>query len=420
VDFSAAQARVAAVTEALSLSVAAEAVLTFLESVGRRSEAELYLRLFRQAPMESFAIVATDAPVIRHGLGSLLEHLRFLADLGLVSPVVVGASSPDTSLRGASQLASQLPRVGLGSSLHEMTARGLSQVVRSELLAERVPLLWFVPERSGGARERYAQLGELGRDLKTRKVVVLRQRGSLALRDDLPQEERLGLWGPGGELSVINLRTDRELLLESKLLRHDDARLLDCLDALLEAAADPCSNVCGSLTVSVTSPLNLLRELFTVRGDGTLVKVGAEIRQVRTYGELDCERLQGLLERSFERQLLPEFFQRVPNAVYFEANYRGAAILEPSGVAPYLTKLAVEPIAQGEGIGRDLWRAVARDHPAFFWRARPTNPILGWYLSLCDGVVRLPKWHVYWRGLRPELIPGAVQEALDRGEDFLR
>jgi acetylglutamate kinase len=408
------------VTDASPLSVAAEAVLTFLESVGRRSEAELYLRLFREAPKESFAIVATDAPVIRHALGSLLEHLRFLADLGLVSPVVVGASSPDTSLRGASQLASQLPRVGLGSSLHEMTARGLSEVVRNELVAERVPLLWFVPERSGGARERYAKLGELAGELKTRKVVVLRQRGSLALRDDLLQEERLGLLGLGGDLSVINLRNDREILLERRLLRNDDARLLECLRALLESAVDPASNLWDSLTVSVTSPLNLLRELFTVRGDGTLVKLGSEIRQVATYGELDCERLKGLLERSFERQLLPEFFQRSPNAVYFEANYRGAAILEPSGVAPYLTKLAVEPVAQGEGIGRDLWRAVARDHPAFFWRARPTNPILGWYLNQCDGVLRLPKWHVYWRGLRPEQIPDAIREALDRDEDFVR
>ena len=37
---------------------AAGVVLTFLESVGRRSEAELYLKLFRELPKESFAIIA--------------------------------------------------------------------------------------------------------------------------------------------------------------------------------------------------------------------------------------------------------------------------------------------------------------------------------------------------------------------------
>jgi len=81
-----------------------------------------------------------------------------------------------------------------------------------------------------------------------------------------------------------------------------------------------------------------------------------------------------LLERSFGRTLRSEFFQRTPSSLYVEADYRGAAILEPSRVAPYLSKLAVEPLAQGEGIARDLWQALARDHAAFFWRARPDNP----------------------------------------------
>ena len=88
-------------------------------------------------------------------------------------------------------------------------------------------------------------------------------------------------------------------------------------------------------------------------------------------------------------------------------------------MAAYLSKLAVEPVAQGEGIARDLWQALARDHAAFFWRARPQNPITSWYLSRCDGVLRLSDWHVYWRGLAPEQIPGAVAEALARPEDFV-
>jgi acetylglutamate kinase len=390
-------------------------VLTFLESVGRRSEAELYLGLFRQLPKQSFAIVVTEAAVIRHALGSLLEELKFLADLGLVAPVVVGASSPDTALRGASELARHLPRVGLATSQYEMTTPGLGELVSGDLLAERMPLLWFGPEPEQKPRDRFGRVGRLAQELRTRKVVLVRQRGSLALRDDanLAGIERLGLLGPRGELSVVNLRTDREALSGSRVLRAEDQRLLDCLGALLEAATPD-----ANLTVSVTSPLNLLRELFTVRGDGTLIKLGAEVKRVASYAELDCGRLQGLLERSFGRALRPEFFERTPSSLYVEADYRGAAILEPSQVAAYLSKLAVEPLAQGEGIARDLWQALARDHAAFFWRARPQNPITSWYLSQCDGVLRLSDWHVYWHGLAAEQIPGAVAEALARPEDF--
>jgi acetylglutamate kinase len=389
-------------------------VLTFLESVGRRSEAELYLGLFRQLPKQSFAIVLTEAAVIRHALGSLLEELKFLADLGLVAPVVLGASSPDTALRGASELARHLPRVGLAATQYEMTAPGLGELVSGELLAERIPLLWFRPEPEATPRDRFGRVGRLAQELRTRKVVLVRQRGSLAFRDDanLAGIERLGLLGPQGELSVVNLRTDRDAL-SGKLLRAEDQRLLDCVGALLEAATPD-----ANLTVSVTSPLNLLRELFTVRGDGTLIKLGADVKRVASWAELDCGRLQGLLERSFGRTLRPEFFQRTPSSLYVEADYRGAAILEPSEVAPYLSKLAVEPLAQGEGIARDLWQALARDHAAFFWRARPSNPITSWYLSQCDGVLRLTDWHVYWRGLAPEQIPAAVAEALARPEDF--
>src|SRR5215813_14046471 len=57
---------------------AAGVVLTFLESVGRRSEAEFYLKLFRELPKESFAIIAAEAAVLRYAAGSLVEQLRFL------------------------------------------------------------------------------------------------------------------------------------------------------------------------------------------------------------------------------------------------------------------------------------------------------------------------------------------------------
>ena len=52
----------------------AEVVLRFLESVGRRSEAEFYVELFRKVPKESFAAISVDANVATYMLFSPIER----------------------------------------------------------------------------------------------------------------------------------------------------------------------------------------------------------------------------------------------------------------------------------------------------------------------------------------------------------
>jgi acetylglutamate synthase len=69
-------------------------------------------------------------------------------------------------------------------------------------------------------------------------------------------------------------------------------------------------------------------------------------------------------------------------------------------------------------MGRDLWEAIARDHRSLFWRARVENPIASWYASLCDGMMRIGSWTVYWRGIEPSKVPLVLEEAQSRPEDF--
>ncbi|MEB2312799.1 MAG: hypothetical protein OZ921_11595 [Sorangiineae bacterium] len=395
------------------LHAAAEAVLTFLESVGRRSEAELYLKLFRQLPKESFAVIAADAGVVRHALGSLTEQLRFLADLGLYAPVVLGLFDPDAAERGASRLARRLPTVGLEPCVHDADAEQVIAELREELRSERVPLVRFRPNPGVSLASRFARLGAITQALDARKLVLLRRRGGLGPRGEgrLELPGGLELGRHSGGISLINLRSDYAVMQDAKLLKRDEALLLERLRELLLDSAP-------RLLVSVTSPLNLLTELFTVRGAGTLVKAGAPIGRYESYEEVDRARLRALLESSFGRRLSGQFFERRPLAIYLDADYRGAAILEPSPVGAFLTKFAVEPIAQGEGLARDLWQALTREHPAVFWRARRDNPINGWYTSLADGMVRVSEWQVFWRRLDPAQVPAIVVEAEGRPRDF--
>ena len=389
-------------------------MLTFLESVGRRSEAEFYLRLFLKLPKESFGIIAPGATVIRYALGSLVEQLKFLADLGLYAPIVLGLFDPERGAQSSERLVKRLPPAGMEACPHEMDEPDLAARLRMELRAERLPVVHFRVVEGQTIEDRLNELGVLAKALDTRKFVPLRRRGGLKPRANGKLELAPGYSLPtdAGRISIINLRTDRDGIASGKALPKRDAELLAAAERLI-AFSQP-----SPMLASITSPLNLLKELFTVKGAGTLVKLGSAVLRHQSYAEVDTERLRRLLEASFGRALDAQFFEQPPLAAYVESEYRGAAVVYASAPVPYLSKFAVEPEAQGEGMGRDLWQAMSRDYPALYWRGRPENPIASWYASVCDGMVRLPEWNVYWRGVETARIPDVIEAARARPPDF--
>jgi acetylglutamate synthase len=173
------------------------------------------------------------------------------------------------------------------------------------------------------------------------------------------------------------------------------------------------------LLISLTSPLNLFRELFTVKGAGTLLKKRPPIRCYPDWNQVDHARLAELMVSSFGGVPSPEFLRRPVRRVYMEAQYRGAAVLCDTPVTTYLSKLAVAREAQGEGLGGDLWETLIADEPALFWRARARNPTTDWYVKVCDGLARFPDWTVFWKGLEPGKIPTAIAHALAQPVDIV-
>ena len=389
-------------------------MLTFLESVGRRSEAEFYLRLFLKLPPESFGIIAPGATVIRYALGSLVEQLKFLGDLGLHAPVVLGLYDPEQGASSSERLLKRLQLAGMDAFSREMGEVGLAEHLRGELRADRLPVLHFRALEGQSIEERLDQLGQLAKELDTRKFVLLRRRGGPKPLTPRRLELAPGYFLPtdGGRISIINLRTDRAGIVASKTLPKRDAELLGAAERLIDLSQPT------PILASITSPLNLLKELFTVKGAGTLIKLGSAVSRHRSYVNLDTVRLRRLLEASFGRALDDKFFDRTPLAVYVEAEYRGAAVVAHGTPVPYLSKFAVEPEAQGEGMGRDLWQAISRDYPALYWRGRADNPIASWYDSVCDGMMRLPEWTVYWRGIESQRIPEVIEAARSHPADF--
>lgn len=395
----------------------ADLVLTFLESVGKRSEAELYLELFQGLPPESFACIAVEASVVAHARHTLVQQLSFLANLGLVTPIVLGLFDPAVAESAAQRLALELRAAGMSVEPRSAATPAQGQRLRELLRAGVNPVVSF-NEEIGDRDARLQRLGGWLRELSSRKLVVLRIHGGLGPKNGrlLRLSDTHVLPTHAGGISVINLASDDAALRNSGALSEEERSLLDGFGSLVRNG--PGGSVGPALQVTIASPLTLLRELFTVKGAGTLLKRGAEVRCFKSYDSLDVRRLRGLLESAFDRPIDDGFFRRPPLAVYLEQDYRGAVILEPAPTAPFLTKFAVDRIAQGEGMGRDLWEAVVRDHPRFYWRARPGNRITGWYTQLCDGLVRSDRWTVFWRGIDPREIPKVVSDAIHRTEDF--
>lgn len=385
-----------------------EFVLTFLQSVGRRQDAEYYLRLFREQPKASFAVIVAEPDVFEQAPGAVIEPLRFLSELELfpiLAPTALGPLQSVTVRELCEWIGNEGLQVQRFSFADNATVPGITAAIDRD---EGVVVELDARDVAG----RFSQLGALMSRLHTRKLVVLRSAGGLGPKEpgqvSLTTTHQLDTHESG--IDIINLRADFDSLMDGNVLDPNERELLFHIKTLHELAPQ--------LQTSVASPLNLLRELFTVKGAGTLIKTGSSIVRVGSYADLQLPRLVQLLQTTFGKRLHPDFLSRPILDVYFESAYRGAAIVQHGRKGSYLTKFAVEKPAQGEGIGRDLWEAMLRDHPVVYWRARRQNPISAWYQSECDGMHTVDDWRVFWRGLAPPDLDDAIADAMQRPLDF--
>jgi hypothetical protein len=373
----------------------------FLESVGQKADVDLYLKLFRSQRKESFAIIAADAQIVRAALDPFHFDLRILAGLGLYPVVLVGlldARDADKQSQRILEwlLEDEVPAKVIGSGTD--LPQEIQTSVRQTLEENTIPIVSLDAAKELAIDDRFRLLKALAASLESRKVIFLSTSSGIE-REGAPR------------ISLVNLSADYERLLTTSDLPRRHASLLRHVKILLDQLPQ-------RMSVAVVNPLHLLRELFTVSGAGTMIRKGSRIEKHSGLGAVDRGRLTELLESAFGRALIPGAMEDgglvVAQAehVYLEENYLGAALFGNTAIAPYLSKFAVNRQAQGEGIGGEIWSMVTRDFPTFFWRARPSNPIVPFYAKQCDGLVRFPDWHVYWRGLAPDKIQPAIEYSL--------
>ncbi len=395
-----------------------ETIRLFLDSIGRSEEYEYYLKKFRSDRSSCFAILCPDEDACLRGSENLGVALQYLQRLDLVPAVLL------TGPR-AEEMRSALTRSGLDISTYRPNqARPASDFgdgnQHGDAPGSAHSASRFAP---GDEVELVVELGAAVQEARSQKksLVIVWQREALvsALRFLCRQlSSRVYLIRMAGALRDVD---GNELLYHHYRNESNRSRLLPEDEALAELAT-ALGNLLDKLHLSVTAPYNLIKEIFTVKGAGTMIRAGSNLRCYSGPDEIariDRERLLALLGQSFQKRLVDQSFLERASVVYLEENYQGAIILETRAMGAYLSKFAVDKQARGLGIAQELWERAIAEHPALFWRSRHHNSINRWYASLADGThFAPPHWNIFWRGVALADIPRIIEFCTARPEDF--
>ncbi|UKE45939.1 MULTISPECIES: acetylglutamate kinase [Xanthomonas translucens group] len=408
-----------------------QTIVRLLSSMASAKEISQYLKRFSQLDAKRFAVVKVGGAVLRDDLEALTSSLSFLQEVGL-TPIVLHGAGP--------QLDAELSAAGI----EKQTVNGLRvtspealAIVRKVFQSSNLKLVEALQQNgaratsiTGGVfeaqyldRDTYGLVGEV-KAVNLAPIEASLQAGSIPVitslgetpsgqilninadfaANELVQELQpykiIFLTGTGGLLDAdgkvidsINLSTEYAHLMQQPWInggmRVKIEQIKDLLDRLpLESS------------VSITRPADLAKELFTHKGSGTLVRRGEKVLRATAWSELDTQRLKSLIQSSFGRTLVPEYFDKTRLLrAYVSENYRAAVILTHEDGYTYLDKFAVLDDAQGEGLGRAVWNVMREETPQLFWRSRHNNQVNIFYYAESDGCFKQEKWKVFWYGL---------------------
>jgi len=368
-------------------------VLSSLSAIGANHEAKFYAELFASQAPESFALVVIDPRCLKNPLlESLIGNLRILSNLGLTPVLLVGALDDDhTSVRFQSQrLARDMEQSNIGVVKLDTATYGLITDIRKVTRAGKLVVLEMTH------RVKSMNLTKLASELMPNKILFLQPSG--------------GLTQNGARLETVTI-DEVPILLGQGCLSQGQTRFLQSVVTLD-------GNTESRRAYVIASPLNLLTELFTTKGSGTLISQKITMKSGRSFRSFNIRELQNSIEGAFDKKIDTDFFKRNLHWGFIETEYRGGALFTQLADLPYLSKFWVAKVARGEGIASDIWDVICKDVPAFFWRSRMENPFNDWYMTACDGMQVQGDWRVFWKGLDAAQIPLAIKVASSAPDDF--
>lgn len=408
-----------------------QTIVRLLSAMGSAKEIQQYLKRFSQLDAKRFAVVKVGGAVLRDELNDLTSSLTFLQQVGL-TPIVLHGAGP--------QLDEELQAAGItkqtvnGLRVTSPKALGIVRRVFQQQNLRLVEALQAMDTRATSVpsgvfmssfldKDVYGMVGKVDSinlapieaSLRAGSIPVIASLGEtdegqfLNINADFAANELVRvlqpykivfLTGTGGLLDdqgqiidSINLSTEFEHLIQQPWINGG-------MRVKIEQIADLLQSLPLTSSVSITRPSELAKELFTHKGSGTLVRRGEKVFRFESWEGVDQARMRGLIESSFGRKVVDDYFARTkPYRIYVSENYRAAMILTNEDGLIYLDKFAVLDDAQGEGLGRAVWQVMREENPQLFWRSRHGNTINHFYYAESDGCYKQERWKVFWYGL---------------------
>ncbi|MFT3762931.1 MAG: acetylglutamate kinase [Pseudoxanthomonas sp.] len=408
-----------------------QTIVKLLSNMGSAKEIDQYLKRFSELDAKRFAVIKVGGAILRDNLDELVSSLSFLQQVGL-TPIVIHGAGPqlDEELAAAgiekktvdglrftgSEALAIVRKVMIRENMKlvsELHAQGVhatsltTNVFEAEFLGlDAYGLVGRVSRVETSAIEAAIRIGaipviaSLGVTVGGQYLNVNADWAANELVKTLQPYKIVFLTGTGGLLDEhgkliesINLTTEYDELMAQPWINGGMRVKVEQIKELLDAL--PLTS-----SVTMTKPGELAKELFTHRGSGTMIRRGERVLRFESWDGVDRERLRALIESSFGRTLVDDYFDKTtPYRVYVSETYRAAMVLTREEGFAYLDKFAVLDEAQGEGLGRAVWHVAREENPKMFWRSRHNNPVNIFYYSESDGCYKQDKWKLFWYGI---------------------
>ncbi len=408
-----------------------EMLLKFIEKTGKSSEFELFLDYIHKLPKMKFAVIKISGETLENHMDIIAEDIAYLNKLGIYPVVVHGAGSMLDKKISSSEKTNGM-RVTSESDME--IVKEVFDDISNELINKII--------KEGGSAAKVENVFDCEQISESNYVGVIKNVNILKINEYLENNITPIISPIGKQKDVfLNINADtaaKELVKvvspKKFVIITETGGILDenndVIPFLNLSSEEDLPSITGGMllkineliellkiktdcAVTITSAENLLKEIFTIKGSGTFIKYHV-INSTPDINKLDKEKIKWVLEDSFRKKLVDNYFENGITGVFYQEDYEGVAIMKEINGIPYLDKFSVARFRQGTGLGKSIWNKVIKKYPKLIWRAAVDNPFNVTYMKNCDGMIKNPQWCVYWRNLSHDEIMSSVKLVLDK------